>query len=114
MKNILKLLLIFATLNVAAQSPNAPSDFVNGIKLSEATQVTTTEKIPIIDTDLLINSWISSEDFLNGVDLEFVTENGNTTTNDVIFNDSNIIINHDMWAKCFQNSQQLWKNSRSS
>ena len=67
MKNILKLILIFATLNVAAQNPNTPSDFVNGIKLSEATQVTTTEKIPIIDTDLLINSWISSEDLLDGL-----------------------------------------------
>ena len=92
MKNILKLILIFATLNVAAQSPNAPSDFVNGIKLSEATQVTTAERVPVIDTDLVIDSWISSEDFLSGVDLEFVTENGNTTTNDVIFNDSNIIV----------------------
>ena len=61
-KTILKLLLVFATLNVAAQSPNAPSDFVNGIKLSEATQVTTADRIPVINSNNVINGWISLED----------------------------------------------------
>ena len=43
------------------KSLNAPSDFVNGIKLSTATQVTTADKIPVLDENLKINTWIKPE-----------------------------------------------------
>ena len=67
MKTILKLIVFFVTTSLFAQDPNAPSDFVDGIKLSTANQVTTADRVPVIDTDLKVNSWISSADLLDGL-----------------------------------------------
>ena len=94
-----KLIYILLLIVFGSHAQTNPAPFYSNIALPNAAQVTTAERVPVIDTDLEIDSWISSEDFLSGVDLEFVTENGNTTTNDVIFNDSNIITKSENYTR---------------
>ena len=76
MKNILKLFLLFA-LNAAAQQTDKSIKALYGATFENATEVTTATKIPVFDTNLKWNTWISPTVFTSG----FVQLQGTGTLN---------------------------------
>lgn len=69
MKNILKLIVLLFALNIGAQvSPNAPIQHLDGAKFTNATEVTTALKIPVLDANLKLNTWISPTAFSSGLE----------------------------------------------
>ena len=73
MKNLLKLLLLFA-LNATAQRTDKSIQALYGATFQNATEVTTAAKIPVFDTNLKLNTWINPDVFTNG----FVQGTGTT------------------------------------
>ena len=65
MKNLLKLFLLFA-LNATAQRTDKSIQALYGATFQNATEVTTATKIPVFDTNLKLNTWISPDVFTNG------------------------------------------------
>lgn len=57
MKNILKIIVLFASLNLSAQITGNPIQHLNGAKFPNATEVTTATKIPVFDANLKLNTW---------------------------------------------------------
>ena len=76
MKNLLKLFLFFFVLNVTAQRTDKSIQALYGATFQNATEVTTATKIPVFDTNLKLNTWISPSAFSSG--LQVIDEgNGN-------------------------------------
>ena len=67
MKNLLKITILFATLNLSAQITGNPSKFNYGIAVPNATEVTTADSIPVLDGNLKMNTWISAANLLDGL-----------------------------------------------
>ena len=67
MKTILKLLLFLISLNLGAQETEDATDFLTGLIVSNATEVTTAVKIPLLDTNLKMNTWITAANLLDGL-----------------------------------------------
>ena len=75
MKSIFKLILLIASLNLGAQ--NGKPDKLNyGLIVPNATEVTTAVKIPLLDTNLKMNTWITAANLLAQIQLETFTESG--------------------------------------
>ena len=67
MKTIFKLILLIASLNLGAQETEDATDFLTGVVVSNATEVTTAVKIPLLDTNLKMNTWITAANLLDGL-----------------------------------------------
>ena len=67
MKNVLKLIVLLASLNLGAQETEDATDFFAGLIVSNATEVTTADSIPILDGNLKMNTWISAANLLDGL-----------------------------------------------
>lgn len=74
MKNILKLIVLLASLNLGAQETEDATDFLTGLIVSNATEVTTADSIPVLDGNTKLNTWISAANLLDGL----VTGSGTT------------------------------------
>ena len=67
MRYFLKLILLFASLNLGAQETEDATDFLTGLIVSNATEVTTATKIPVLDANLKMNTWITAANLLDGL-----------------------------------------------
>ena len=67
MKTILKLLLFLISLNLGAQETEDATDFLTGLIVSNATEETMAVKIPLLDTNLKMNTWITAANLLDGL-----------------------------------------------
>ena len=76
MKNLLKLIVLLFALNATAQRTDKSIQALYGATFQNATEVTTATKIPVFDTNLKLNTWISPTVFSSG--LQVIDEgNGN-------------------------------------
>ena len=76
MKNLLKLIVLLFALNATAQRTDKSIQALYGATFQNATEVTTATKIPVFDTNLKLNTWISPTAFSSG--LQVIDEgNGN-------------------------------------
>ena len=62
-----KLIYILLLIVFGSHAQTNPAPFYSNIALPNAAQVTTAERVPVIDTDLEIASWISSANLLDGL-----------------------------------------------
>ena len=68
MKNILKLIVLLASLNIGAQETDDATDFLTGLIVSNAAEVTTADSIPVLDGNLKLNTWISAANLVSGLE----------------------------------------------
>ena len=62
-----KLIYILLLIVFGSHAQTNPAPFYSNIALPNAAQVTTAERVPVIDTDLEVGSWISSANLLDGL-----------------------------------------------
>ena len=67
MKNLLKLIVLLFALNATAQRTDKSIQALYGATFQNATEVTTATKIPVFDTNLKLNTWISPTVFSSGL-----------------------------------------------